>query len=262
MAGKELLTSTEVWRGMNVFTVEKGNLRMSVKMLSRVMEMEISDPLTKLVLLVVADHYNDSEGCAWPSIDRICRVSGVSRRTVQRKLGDLEYANILERAKRYNDSDVYYLNLLGCHSDTCQSDTFGVSERHTNSYRTLNKDKKGEKKEVKNKTDLLEWSPSEKQKQFCSDKGIDPDETLAMIHDWAQNNPSKRFKIAPDAFWRNWIRNSRAPRGGKMVQASSGYYPKEHRTLTREMWDEATPALREHMKKTRPYHEWAKFEGK
>jgi DNA-binding MarR family transcriptional regulator len=50
----------------------------------------------KLVALVIKRHANAS-GWAWPSPERIARLSGLSRATVFRAIGSLEKKNILEK---------------------------------------------------------------------------------------------------------------------------------------------------------------------
>ena len=39
---------------------------MSVKAIGWAFEQKVDDPLAKLVLLALADHYNESTGDAWP----------------------------------------------------------------------------------------------------------------------------------------------------------------------------------------------------
>jgi len=53
------------------------------------MSQKVGDPTTKLVLLIICDHYNDSKGYAYPSQDRIAEFSECSVRTVQRHIKTL-----------------------------------------------------------------------------------------------------------------------------------------------------------------------------
>lgn len=114
---------------------------MSIQKLSQVMKTSFPDPIAKFVMVVLADHYNDSTGTCWPSIDTLAEVTGVSRRTVIRKLKDLEAAGYIIRRKRFNKTDIYEIFI----GDNLTRDTvspLGVTGWHTNSYRTLNKQKK------------------------------------------------------------------------------------------------------------------------
>lgn len=51
----------------------------------------------KLVLLCIAHHQNDSEGVAWPSIDRIAAMCGIGRRRVFEILHELTEAGEIQR---------------------------------------------------------------------------------------------------------------------------------------------------------------------
>ena len=59
---------------------------MSIKALSAAWEYETKDPLEKLILLCVADHFNDSMGQAWPGVERLSNMCGCSRSTTLRKI--------------------------------------------------------------------------------------------------------------------------------------------------------------------------------
>lgn len=54
-----------------------------------------TDPTAKLVLLVLADHAGDDGRDAFPSVAKIARAAGVTERTVQRHLRDLEAAGLI-----------------------------------------------------------------------------------------------------------------------------------------------------------------------
>jgi len=62
---------------------------MSMKAFAWGMSQKVGDPTTKLVLLIICDHYNDSKGYAYPSQDRIAEFSECSVRTVQRHIKSL-----------------------------------------------------------------------------------------------------------------------------------------------------------------------------
>lgn len=231
---------------------------MSIKMMTKAMDADIKDALGKLVLLVLADHYNDSEGCAWPSINRICEITHCHRATIMRKLKALEEGGFISREKRYNATDVYRMFDSGSHSATSQSATFEVAQSDT----ILEEPLTIKKKEVRKRIKISEWTPNDTDRKFATDKGFDPDLIMQMIRDWDANQPKPKTVLQPDAFWRNWIRNQRTKHAGGYVKPVGGITIKERRTLTREMWEEATPALRAHIKVAYPFHEWSKFESK
>lgn len=66
---------------------------MSIKVMSQVWELDLS-PQLKLTLLGFADHADDL-GICYPSIRRVAWKAGVSRRTVQRHVRELEEIGVL-----------------------------------------------------------------------------------------------------------------------------------------------------------------------
>ena len=66
---------------------------MSIKVMTWAWEQELP-PLTKLVLMAIADHCDD-EGYAWPGIKGIAKKCGVAHSTVQRHVQSLEEQGIL-----------------------------------------------------------------------------------------------------------------------------------------------------------------------
>jgi AraC-like DNA-binding protein len=56
----------------------------------------------KFVLLMIADHYNEADRCAWPSMSTLARETGMSRRSVVRCIADLEATGLLEAEQWIN----------------------------------------------------------------------------------------------------------------------------------------------------------------
>ena len=100
---------------------------MSIKVMTWAWEQELP-PLTKLVLMAIADHCDD-EGYAWPGIRGIAKKCGVAHRTVQRQGEDLQDKGILkveprQRPDGSSSSNGYTVVLNG----TIRYE--GVSESH------------------------------------------------------------------------------------------------------------------------------------
>jgi len=55
----------------------------------------------KFVLIALSDFYNDTRGCAWPSVAKLMQYTNLSRRTVQRSLASLENQNLIRRRQVY-----------------------------------------------------------------------------------------------------------------------------------------------------------------
>lgn len=88
---------------------------MSIKLISRAFDYKTSDAITKLILVKLADNANDDGQC-FPSYAKMAEQCGVSRRTVIRKIKDLEIAGeiVIERRKTKNGnaSNLFFLRCL------------------------------------------------------------------------------------------------------------------------------------------------------
>jgi biotin operon repressor len=75
---------------------------MSYKAMDLVYSMDIADPVAKFVLLTIAKHADDKMQ-AWPSAGRIGKLTGLSPRTVQRKIVELRKGGFLFVSSRRQD---------------------------------------------------------------------------------------------------------------------------------------------------------------
>ena len=233
---------------------------MSIKMMTTIMELKLHDATGKFVLLVLADHFNDSEGCAWPSINRIVDVTGISRPTVQRKLKYYEEKGLIIRQKRYNDSDVYCFDnttIKRYHCDTgYHDDHFGVSPRYTNHYEPLNN-----KKGISKKTKLVDWEPDADDKRFAKKEGHEWSKIWQDIQDWNMVHDNTKAYLNCSQFYRNWCKRekpAKKQRGSYGIEANGASLGKK--TITKEMWDEASEAIRNHWRLNRAPSEWKHHE--
>lgn len=62
-------------------------------------------PTQKLVLLCLADHYHQEKGAAWPSYDRIVKMTGLGRRTVIEAIRSLHAAGLIEKQGRVTSTN-------------------------------------------------------------------------------------------------------------------------------------------------------------
>lgn len=78
----------------------------------------------KMVVIHLADMHNDDEGHAWPSVATLAKRCGVSKRTVQRTLGELVEMGVVMRApSSRHPSHSYVLDLSRVVHRGCQSVT-------------------------------------------------------------------------------------------------------------------------------------------
>jgi DNA-binding transcriptional MocR family regulator len=98
---------------------------MSYKAMDWAFEQPIKDAGLKIVLLCICKHANDEQE-AWPSMRRIAQLTGLSTRTVVRKIAELEAANYITKQRRFGknghlSNNVYKVSMVTqCHnpSDT------------------------------------------------------------------------------------------------------------------------------------------------
>ena len=89
---------------------------MSIKTLFSALQAKVGGPITKLVLLKLADNANDKGEC-WPSYDNIAEVCEISKRSAINHVNKLIALGVLtktiRKGEKGNSSNVYHLNLDG-----------------------------------------------------------------------------------------------------------------------------------------------------
>ena len=211
---------------------------MSVKAIGWAFEQKVDDPLAKLVLLALADHFNESTGDAWPSIDRLVSVTEGSRSTVIRKLKKLEQVGFISREKRYNKTDVYRINFTGVtetpqtvstgvtltpqEQSTGVTETpLGVSQRHTNTYGTLNINNNSKKS---SKQKVSDWTPTQDDLAYATELGLDANEVLTDIRLWDEKNGNRASYNSVTAFWQGSCRKESKRRPARSVAQQKPNY--------------------------------------
>jgi hypothetical protein len=104
---------------------------------------QLSQPARHLLILL-ADHFNENEGAAWPSHQRLADIMGAEKRSVIRWMHELKDAGIVGQTMRTNNSNLYKLGgdlkspgVTKSHMGGDTQSPVGVTSSHTNSYRTL-----------------------------------------------------------------------------------------------------------------------------
>ena len=80
---------------------------MSAKLVGWALEQPNLTPMEKLLLVVLADHFNDQEGSAWPSQERIAKMMALSTRQVRRIQLELTTKGYLQVENRVGQSNLY-----------------------------------------------------------------------------------------------------------------------------------------------------------
>lgn len=124
---------------------------MSAKLVGWALEQDGLELQEKFLLVVLADHFNDQEGAAWPSQERIARIMNVSDRQVRRIQVELINKGFLEVTKRHGQSNIYKMvvpdiDVLVPRTHTSYTPDTAVLH---NSYRTLKERYVGQEKKTK-----------------------------------------------------------------------------------------------------------------
>lgn len=97
---------------------------MSFKNIQGILDADVGDPIAKLVLLTINHYANQDTMIAYPSISTIAKKSGLSERTVIRKLEYLVSKKFLIRKRQgKNQVNIYRVR-------KCQPVTMEVTECH------------------------------------------------------------------------------------------------------------------------------------
>jgi DNA-binding transcriptional regulator LsrR (DeoR family) len=113
---------------------------LSAKLVGWALEQEGLEPQEKLLLVILADHFNDKEGAAWAGQARIAKMMGVSDRQVRRLQVSLVDKGLLNVELRAGQSNLYKMvtpDVMSYPSGRIGPTTPDTAVLH-NSYRTLN----------------------------------------------------------------------------------------------------------------------------
>ena len=218
---------------------------MSVKKVASVLyDLKIKDASAKLVLLVLADHYNESTGECFPSQQRIMDATSLSRATVIRKLKWLEEAGLISRVKRYNNSDIYSLEFEKSQIETSQIETFGVSECDTNQKEPLpiNKKKKYKVEDLELDDDLI---------QYAKQKGEDPYIALEAMKLWSEQKGGVTYHNLKSAF-KGWVLRESKKQKRYTEKKSDSVIGHGKKMPSMDEWDALSDTMRDYYRRMRP----------
>lgn len=204
---------------------------MSIKAINYVIDLEIGDPTSKLIMINLANLYNDATEYAYPSQELLAKRSECSIRTVQRKLDNLNKLGFIKVHFRPNKTSLYSfpkingydtLDVSDCHiqkngydKSANGYDTSDVRTINNNHYININK--KNKKKENL----LTELVLTDDLKKYATDRELDAEEILEDIKLWNEQNGNKKKYANLNAFYMNWCRKEarRKPKAPFKVQS-------------------------------------------
>jgi len=204
---------------------------LSIKAINYVIDLEIGDPTSKLIMINLANLYNDATEYAYPSQELLAKRSECSIRTVQRKLDNLNKLGFIKVHFRPNKTSLYSFpkingydtaDVSDCHiqkngydKSANGYDTSGVRTINNNHYININK--KNKKKENL----LTELVLTDDLKKYATDRELDAEEILEDIKLWNEQNGNKKKYANLNAFFMNWCRKEarRKPKTPFKVQS-------------------------------------------
>ena len=203
---------------------------MSIKAINYVIDLEIGDATSKLIMINLANLYNDATEYAYPSQELLAKRSECSIRTVQRKLENLSKLGFIKVHFRPNKTSLYAfpkingydtLDVSDCHIQKNGYDKSGngydtSDVRTINNNHYININKKNKKKENL----LTELVLTDDLKKYATDRELDAEEILEDIKLWNEQNGNKKKYANLNAFYMNWCRKEarRKPKTSIKVQ--------------------------------------------
>ena len=204
---------------------------MSIKAINYVIDLEIGDATSKLIMINLANLYNDATDYAYPSQELLAKRSECSIRTVQRKLDNLNKLGFIKVHFRPNKTSLYSfpkingydtLDVSDCHIQKNGYDKSGngydtSDVRTINNNHYININKKNKKKENL----LTELVLTDELKKYATDRELDAEEILEDIKLWNEQNGNKKKYANLNAFYMNWCRKEarRKPKAPLKVQS-------------------------------------------
>lgn len=204
---------------------------MSIKAINYVIDLEIGDPTAKLIMINLANLYNDATEYAYPSQELLAKRSECSIRTVQRKLENLNKLGLIKVHFRPNKTSLYSfpkingydtLDVSNCRiqkngydKSANGYDTSDVRTINNNHYININK--KNKKKENL----LTELVLTDDLRKYATDRELDAEEIFEDIKLWNEQNGNKKKYANLNAFYMNWCRKEarRKPKTSFKVQS-------------------------------------------
>ena len=185
-------------------------------------------PAAKIVLYWLADHYNQSTGECFPSINRLIELCEMTRRAVQNNIDDLEAAGLVEVVTRHRPngsqtSNIYVLKLAqdgvqNMHTPRAENALTPRQNMHplnlvNNNHVNEPEELRGAKaqKQRKPEIDLPEgWIPNDKNVQDAIERGFSETEINDEADRFGNFHRSKQNRFRDwDAAWRTWLGNAR-----------------------------------------------------
>ena len=150
-------------------------------------------------MYMILARFADNEGKCFPSVEKLAEIIGKDKRTVIRYIKKLEEKGLIEKKRRFNQTNIYYLKNADSNSDKNDSDKNVTSLGDTgvtyNSDKNVNLKRPIEKDPIKNTYDVVNKNiDTEQQENNTTKKFESNNEHQTYVLDLAKTEMTKLCK--------------------------------------------------------------------
>lgn len=155
-------------------------------------------------MYMILARFADNEGKCFPSVERLAEIIGKDKRTVIRYIKKLEEKGLIEKRRRFNQTNIYYLKNADSNSDKIDNDkndsdkdvtSLGDTGVTYNSDKNVNLKRPIEKDPIKNTYDVVNKNiDTKQQKNNITQKSESNNEHQTYVLDLAKTEMMKLCK--------------------------------------------------------------------
>ena len=155
-------------------------------------------------MYMILARFADNEGKCFPSIEKLAEIIGKDKRTVIRYIKKLEEKGLIEKRRRFNQTNIYYLKNADSNSDKIDNDkndsdknvtSLGDTGVTSNSDKNVNLKRPIEKDPIKNTYDVVNKNiDTEQQENNTTKKSESNNEHQTHVLDLAKTEIMKLCK--------------------------------------------------------------------
>lgn len=155
-------------------------------------------------MYMILARFVDNEGKCFPSVEKLAEIIGKDKRTVIRYIKKLEEKGLIEKRRRFNQTNIYYLKNADSNSDKIDNDkndsdkdvtSLGDTGVTYNSDKNVNLKRPIEKDPIKNTYDVVNKNiDTEQQKKNITQKSEPNNKHRTYVLDLAKTEMMKLCK--------------------------------------------------------------------
>ena len=155
-------------------------------------------------MYMILARFADNEGKCFPSVEKLAEIIGKDKRTVIRYIKKLEEKGLIEKRRRFNQTNIYYLKNADSNNDKIDNDkndsdkdvtSLGDTGVTSNSDKNVNLKRPIEKDPIKNTYDVVNKNIDTEQQENNTTKKSEPNnEHQTYVLDLAKTEMTKLCK--------------------------------------------------------------------